>query len=447
MLRRIIASAAIAVAAPALVSPPVIAQPPQAAAPATLTEQARQDVVAKLSGALRERYVFADVGERAAARISAASAAGEYSTLADPASFAARLQADVDAVAHDKHLHIMAMNAPPPGPPPGAQPRPRAEGGIVRADRLPGGVGYIEVAGFPPPDGFKPAIDRAMSALAGSKALIIDIRRNGGGAPPSVAYLVSFLLAPGEAVPINDIVSRVAGTTKFTRESFRREPTPVSFAGLPVYVLTSSRTFSGGEEFAYDVKSLKRGVLVGEVTGGGANPTGPVPLGNGFMASIPFGRAENPITKTNWEGRGVEPDRKVPAADALKVALQELRQQPAVTVAEASQQQVFAPRSTPLPGTEAAVRSLVAGLASGKPDYQTMSPALADVTRQQLPQLQRVLEALGALRSASFAGPGPGGGDAYDLLFANGALRMAVVLGPDGKIAGSMVAPGGPAPR
>src|SRR5439155_4689489 len=145
-------------------------------------------------------------------------------------------------------------------------------------------------------------------------------------------------------------------------------------------------------------------------------PTGPVPLGNGFMASIPFGRSENPITKTNWEGRGVEPDMNVPAADALKVALQQLREKPAVTVAEASQQQVFAPRSTPLPGTEAAVRSIVSGIVSGKPDYDAMSPRLADLTRQQLPQLQRLLQPMGEFRSASFAGPGPGGGDAFDLL-------------------------------
>lgn len=447
MLRRIFASAAIVIAGAAVFAPPIIAQPAQPAPAAMVSDQARQEVVAKLSSALRERYVFADVGEKAATRITAALAAGQYAALTDPAAFAARLQADVEAVAHDKHLRIMSMNAPPPPPRPGAHAMPGAEAGIVRADKLPGDIGYIEVVGFPPSEAFKPVIDRAMTALQGSKALIIDVRRNGGGAPPSVAYLVSFLLAPSQAVPINDILSRVPGTANFTRESFRREPTPVSFAGLPVYVLTSGDTFSGGEEFAYDVKSLKRGMLVGETTGGGANPTGPVPLGNGFMASIPFGRAENPITRTNWEGRGVEPDMKVPAPDALKVALQGLHQQPFVTIAEASRQQVFAPRSTPLPGTEAAVRSLVAGLVSGKPDYDAMSPRLADVTRQQLPQLQRLFEPLGALRSASFAGPGPGGGDAYDLLFANGAIRMGVVLGPDGKIAGSMIAPGGPPPH
>ena len=137
------------------------------------------------------------------------------------------------------------------------------------------------------------------------------------GAPPAVAYLVSFLTPPGERVHINDIVGRTAGTNEFTRNSSYSEPTPVSFAGKPVYVLTSNRTFSGGEEFAYDVKALELATLVGELTGGGANPTGPVPLPHGIRVTIPFGRAENPVTKGNWEGHGVDPDVVVPAADAL----------------------------------------------------------------------------------------------------------------------------------
>jgi hypothetical protein len=443
MLKVGTAAVAIAVAASPHVSPPAVAQPVQAAPPTALGAEARQDVVAKLNAALRDRYVFPDVGEKAAARISAALARGDYDNLSDPATFAGRLQADVDAVANDKHLRIASLNTPPRGRPAGAQAMPRAEAGVVRADRLPGGIGYIEVAGFPPPQAFKPVLDRAMSALEGSKALIIDVRRNGGGAPPSVAYLVSFLLAPDQAVHINDIVSRVPNTTEFTRQSFHSEPTPVSFAGRPVYVLTSSGTFSGGEEFAYDLKSLKRAILVGEVTGGGANPTGSVPLGNGLIASIPFGRAENPVTKSNWEGRGVDPDVKVSAADALKVALERLGQQPVAAIADASREQVFAPRSMALPGTEAAVRSLVAGLASGTPDYDAMSPQLAELTRQQLGQLQGLFRPLGDLRSVTFAEPGPGGGDAYDVVFTNGSIRVGVMLGPDGKIHGSMITPAG----
>ena len=88
----------------------------------------------------------------------------------------------------------------------------------------------------------------------------------------------------------------------------------------PVYILTAHRTFSGAEAFAYDMQAQKRATIVGEVTGGGANPTGPVPIGDHFIAMIPNGYALNPITKTNWEGVGIKPDIEVPAADALKVA-------------------------------------------------------------------------------------------------------------------------------
>jgi hypothetical protein len=282
-----------------------------------------------------------------------------------------------------------------------------------------------------------------MTALKGSKALIVDVRRNGGGDPAAVAYAVSFLVPPDRPLHINDIVSRTAGTTDFTRQATNSQPTPVSFAGVPVYVLTSHDTFSGGEEFAYDAKTHRLGKIVGEVTGGGANPTGPVPLGDGLMAMIPFGRAENPITKTNWEGRGVQPDVTVPAADAFKTALQRLGQPAVADVAAASQQQVFTLRATPLPGTEAALRVSIAGLASGSPDYAAMNPQFAEATRQQLPQLRGMIGRLGELKSLKFVGPAMGG-DAYEVTFANGALVMSMMLGPDGKIAGSAIRPAAP---
>jgi hypothetical protein len=198
--------------------------------------------------------------------------------------------------------------------------------------------------------------------------------------------------------------------------------------------LTSSATFSGGEEFAYDVQALKRGTLIGEVTGGGANPTGFVDLGHRVGATIPFGRAENPVTKTNWEGRGVQPDVSVPANGALRVALERAGQQPVSEISAASLQQVFAPRSTPLPGSETALRQLIAGYVSGKPDYAAMTPELADMTRRRLSDLQAEFSLLGELRSMKFHGPDMLGGDEYELHFANGARMMALVLDPDGKI-------------
>ncbi len=404
--------------------------PPNATASASRFDAAaRRDVVAKLSEALRDRYVFPETGERAATRISAALAAGEYDGLADRAAFIQRLSADVRAIARDKHLNIMSPTAaPPPG---GPTMIPVNEAGVTRADRLPGGVGYIEVVGFPPMQGFKPVLDRAMSGLRNSRALIVDVRRNGGGMPESVAYLVSYLVEPNR--PINTMVSRVPKTTEFTRQDHSSVPTPVSFAEVPVYVLTSQKTFSGGEEFAYDVQALKRGSIIGEVSGGGANPAGRVDLGHGVIATIPYGRAENPVTRTNWEGRGVQPDVAVAASDALKVALQRAGQKPVGEIEAASVERVFAPRSTALAGYEAAIRQLVMGYISGEPDYSIMAPRFADETRRELPRLRAALSPLGELRSIKFRRPLIGG-DEFELTFANGSRLMPIVLGSDGKI-------------
>lgn len=408
--------------------PPAI--PPGATAPAsTFDAAARQAIVTRLSEELRARYVFPEIGERAAARISAALAAGEYDGLADPAAFLRRLSADVQAIAHDKHLNIISPALPPPALGPARM--PVHEAGITRADRLAGGIGYIEIVGFPPPEIFKPVLDRAMADLRNSRALIIDVRRNGGGVPESVAYLVSYLVEPGR--PINTIVSRVPRTTNFERQSYSAVPTPVSFHEVPIFVLTSSETFSGGEEFAYDVQALRRGTIIGEVSGGGANPTGPVDLGHGVMASIPFGRAENPVTNTNWEGRGVQPAVAVAAGDAFRVALQRAGQEPVADIEAASVERVFAPRSTPLPGYEVAIRRLIAGFISGEPDYSIMAPEFADRTRQELPRLRAEFSPLGELRSIEFRRPMMGG-DEYRLTFANGVRLMPIRLDSNGKI-------------
>jgi hypothetical protein len=86
-------------------------------------------------------------------------------------------------------------------------------------------------------------------------------------------------------------------------------------------VLTSRQTFSAAEEFAYNLKNLKRAVIIGETTGGGAHDNKFVILSDSFMMSLPFARAVNPITKTNWEEVGVTPDVEVTEDKALDTAL------------------------------------------------------------------------------------------------------------------------------
>src|SRR5207253_8430372 len=152
--------------------------------------------------------------------------------------------------------------------------------------------------------------------LADTDALIIDLRDNGGGQPRMVAYIASYLF--DKRMHLNDLYER---RTNSTQEFWTRDVPGRKFGGTkPVYLLTSKRTFSGAEEFSYDLQSLGRATIIGETTGGGAHPTQQFRIDDRFVIGVPFARAINPITKTNWEGGRVASDVRVPAADALETA-------------------------------------------------------------------------------------------------------------------------------
>jgi len=138
-----------------------------------------------------------------------------------------------------------------------------------------------------------------------------------------VSYVASYLFS--KRTHLNDIWERRSGQTE---EFWTRDDVPGrKFGGeKPVYVLTSSHTFSGAEEFTYNLKTQKRATIVGETTGGGAHPVSGHRIDEHFIIGVPFARAINPITHTNWEGTGIEPDVKVPAADALTTALRMIRE-------------------------------------------------------------------------------------------------------------------------
>ncbi len=162
-----------------------------------------------------------------------------------------------------------------------------------------------------------------MNFLSGCDAIIFDLRSNGGGSPEMIRYITSYLF--DSKTHLNDMVDR---DSKVVEEYWTLEqvPGPRPKKDVPVFVLTSSRTFSGAEEFSYNLKNLKRATLVGETTGGGAHPVRGERVNERFMVRVPFMRAQNPITKTNWEGAGVEPDVKTGAGDALERATELARQ-------------------------------------------------------------------------------------------------------------------------
>jgi C-terminal processing protease CtpA/Prc len=185
-----------------------------------------------------------------------------------------------------------------------------------KVEILDNNIGYIKFGAFPPPDMCGPTVVAAMNFVAHADALIFDLRENHGGDPNMVDFIVSYLFRG--STHINDLTDRHDNET----HQYWTMPWVLGprFVDQPVYVLTSNSTFSGGEEFTYDLKTQKRATIVGETTGGGAHPVRPMPAGDHFTIGVPFGRPINPVTKDDWEGKGVEPDVKVSAADALTTA-------------------------------------------------------------------------------------------------------------------------------
>jgi hypothetical protein len=283
----------------------------------------QKEAIDRLVDALKSTYVFPDVGERMSTSIRERQAEGEYDAIQDPEVFAKALTDHLQAVCHDKHMRIRSEGAvseaagPRRGFPGSDEDFRRMNFGFEKVERLPGNIGYVDLRMFAPADLTGDTVAGAMNFLANTDALVIDLRQNGGGQPDMVQLFCSYLFGP-EPVHLNDLYFRPMDQT---RQFWTLPWLPGKrYLEKDVYVLTSHATFSGAEECAYDLQTQKRAQIVGETTGGGANPGGRVELTKHLSAFVPSGRAINPVTGKNWEGTGVEPDVPVEADRALDTA-------------------------------------------------------------------------------------------------------------------------------
>jgi C-terminal processing protease CtpA/Prc len=231
---------------------------------------------------------------------------------------------------------------------------------FTKVEVLPGNIGYVQFNGF---TGFlreaRPTFTGAFRFVANTKALIIDMRMNGGGSPAMVCHVASYFFPTKRHW--NDIVYRHR-TGEFWTDPAEADSLTLS---MPVYILTSKRTFSGAEDFSYGMQSLRRAIIVGDTTGGGAHPTRPIGVGLGFVADIPFARSLNPYTHTDWEGTGVIPDIPVVSGKALESAERAIlmvQLKDAKTELETRQAQWQLNRLVAMQGTERLDASFLASL-------------------------------------------------------------------------------------
>lgn len=290
----------------------------------------RESAVTRISAELNARYVFPDVAKQCAEHLGAELADGKFDELTDPQAFAEALTEALQSISKDKHMrvrvrlperveveredpaiaHLQAMDR-----------MRRSNFGFEKVERLDGNVGYVDMRGFLPLEPARDTAAAAMAFLANSDAIIFDMRKNGGGSPATVQFICSYFFA--ERTHLNSLYFREGDVTQefWTLPEIPGKRLP----DVPLFVLTSNYTFSGAEEFTYNLLTRKRAMVVGETTGGGANPGGTVPIDETFQIFIPGGRAINPVTGTNWEGVGVEPHIAVPASEALERALVDAR--------------------------------------------------------------------------------------------------------------------------
>ncbi len=298
---------------------------------AMLDGATKTDVAESIGKLLVDKYIFLETAEKMQALVETKLKEGKYDSVKSVDGFARVLTEDLRSVSKDKHIRVIHN--------PDLVRRIRIREGKSEEERkkerektieeerqrnfgfqkmelLEGNIGYLDLRYF---SGVKPSGETAVAAmnfLSNANAIIIDLRKNGGGNPSMIQLLSSYFL--DDYTHLNSFENR-------------GEDTLQQFWTLPyvpgrkmyetdLYVLTSQRTFSGAEEFTYNMKNLERATIIGETTGGGAHPGGYEIATRDFLVWIPTGRAVNPITKTNWEGTGIEPHFSVPQEDALDKA-------------------------------------------------------------------------------------------------------------------------------
>ena len=296
--------------------------------PPTLDAAKKQAVIEEVSKLLNRGYIFAETAKKMEEALRARLKNGDFDKLSAAPEFAQAVSRVLAEVSKDGHIGFQ-YNPAVAADIRRLESQSEEEAGKVRerrlqearrnnfgfrkVERLAGNIGYVDFRMFATPDQAGETAIAAMTFLAYCDAVIVDLRQNGGGDPAQIQLISTYFF--DEPVHLNDLYARELDRTE-NYWTLPYVPGPRA-AGADLYILTSRRTFSGAEEFTYNMKNLKRATVIGETTGGGAHPTGTRIVQQYFLLRVPFARAINPVSKTNWEGTGVEPDIACPAAEAF----------------------------------------------------------------------------------------------------------------------------------
>ena len=327
---KVIQAIAAGVVVSALAIAPALAQTSGAATQADmhLSAATSQQLIDSLIKEVNGSYVFPEMAKKVDASLRAQQKRGVYDRITSARQLSDLLTQELQATTRDRHLRVTFSGEVIPVRARHAEPSPEqvasklammraANFGVKKVEHLPFNIGYLELVGFSPARDAADALAAAMTLIAHTDALIIDLRNNGGGDASAVTLLASYLF--DKRTRLNDFYYREGNRIEQRWSSDAVSGTRFG-QKKDLYILTSKYTFSAAEDFTYALKHLKRATVVGETTGGGANPGDDKRLLPNFSLFVPMGRSISPITNANWEGVGVTPDISVCAGDALRTA-------------------------------------------------------------------------------------------------------------------------------
>jgi C-terminal processing protease CtpA/Prc len=292
----------------------------------SFTKKYKEQAIHTLSQLMNDFYVFPEVAKLTEEHLLAQLKEGHFDQFENDETFAAALTESVQTINKDKHMRIRANRpfvALEYSPERMIEERldqinrsRKGNFGLSNVQIMEGNVGYVDLRGFAGLENGKAVADAYMKLISRTDAVIIDLSKNGGGSPNMVQYLCSYFF--DQKLHLNSLYWREGNETQeyWTLDEVEGSKMP----DVPLFVITSSKTFSAAEEFSYNMQTQKRATLVGQTSGGGANPGGTRSLNENLSVFIPTGKAINPITKTNWEGVGVIPEVETTIGETLNKA-------------------------------------------------------------------------------------------------------------------------------
>lgn len=339
------------------------AQPPP---PSPLTATERDAAALQLATALEESFVFPDVGAAYAKMLRERVQTKAYADLTEPAAFATKVTADLQAVSKDGHLKLDLRSAFGPGPggpgpggpgpggrgPGGPGPRPAGGGAppsfgeALAETKMIGEVAYLKFNHFPnDPDVAARARKFLLDHAGQTKAIVLDARDSRGGTVMIMDAILPLLFAENTTLVRMD--TRAAAEARMRPPGGGPPPAPPAsmvpqpapegivrrdhvvlpdasekrLQKVPVFYLTTKLTRSAAEHFALALQRTGRGVVIGETTAGAGHFGTILPIGERFGAFLPVGRSYDPDNNRGWEGSGIVPNVPIAPAQALDEAL------------------------------------------------------------------------------------------------------------------------------